>query len=94
MKIKELKKLHDDAEKFLLAYAAGEYGKCGDDIDITPEVVATCMEKASADDLDEILSYNTPNIIAELMKDKDTDLAGASDLEDYIRYILNKDENL
>jgi hypothetical protein len=88
MNIKKIAKLHEDTEVFLMDYANGKYGKCGDDIKITKAVVKKFLNKASQFDLEEALSYTRKDIIKDMLASMD----GASDLEDWIKHVINKDE--
>jgi len=93
MKIDKLNKLYNETKTFLLDYANNKYGKCNDLIIVTPTIVQEFLDNASEFDLEEILSYTTPEIIAAMLAEKGTETEGASDLEDYINYVINKDED-
>ena len=89
MKIKKLAKLHKDTEAFLLDYASGKYGNAKT-FKITKKVVKDFMEKANEFDLEEALSYI--EFKNEMLADLGTDEEGASDLEDWIKHVINKEE--
>ncbi len=83
----KLMEISDKTETFLLEYANGMYGKVGERIDITKQVVKKFMEKSSKSDMEEVLSY--VQFKDEMLLDK----GGASDLEDWICHVLNREDN-
>jgi uncharacterized lipoprotein YajG len=93
MNIKKLAKLHEQTETFLMDYASGKYGKYEKNIKVTETVVKKFIQKASQFDLEEALSYTRPDIIKDMLDKKGTDTEGASDLEDWIKHVLNKEKN-
>jgi hypothetical protein len=85
--ISKLAEISDKTETFLLEYAKGIYGKFGERIDITKQVVKKFMEKSSKSDMEEVLIYL--DFKDEMIDDK----GGASDLEDWIYYVINKEDD-
>lgn len=88
MNIKKLAKLHEDTEAFLMDYANGKYGKYGKDIKVTKAVVKKFIDKASKFDLEEALSYTRKDIVEDML----SDMSGASDLEDWIKHVINREK--
>ncbi len=88
MDIKKLNKLHKETEEFLLDYADNKYGQAKV-LKITKSVVKKFMKLANAEELEEAHSYIS--FIPEMLADKETDEEGASDLEDWIRFVINKE---
>ena len=80
--INKLSEIRDKTETFLIEYAEGLYGKSGERIDITKQVVKKFMEKSSKSDMEEVMSYFQYK--DEMIQDK----KGASDLEDWIHYVI------
>ncbi len=68
-------------------YANGKYGKSGY-IEVTKSVVNKFLNKASKFDLEEALSYTREDIIKDMLYSMD----GASDLEDWIKYVIKKEK--
>src|SRR3989344_1188777 len=90
MNKKELTKLIEisiETEIFLTEYASGVYGKYGKRIDVTKKVVKKFMDKSSKSDMEEVLSYL--QFKDEMIADK----KGASDLEDWIYNIIDKEND-
>jgi hypothetical protein len=80
--------LHKDCEAFLLDYANGKYGFVDKKI-INKKSVETFMITAKPEDMVEVLSYTDEGIIKAMLEDKD----GASDLEDWFEFVMNRDIN-
>ena len=90
-KLKELLKLSEETEKFLLYYASGKYGKVKERIDVTEKVVKKFMKLSNEDEMKEVISYT--EFIDEMLSEKDNgDGGGDLDLEEYIEYIINKEK--
>lgn len=85
--LNSLMEISSQTESFLLEYANGKYGKVGKTIDITEKVVETFMELSSKEEMFEVLSYL--EFKDEMLEDK----GGAGDLEDFVKYVLDKNEN-
>jgi hypothetical protein len=90
MNIKKLLKLHTDTEAFLKEYATGKYGNAKT-YKITDKVIQKFLKKANESNLEEILSYK--HFIPDMLKVLGTKNEGASDLEDYVKYVVNKDKD-
>ena len=75
--------LSKTTENFLLEYASGKFGKCGEVINITKKVVEEFMEKSTKEDMEEIISY------IQFSEEMIQDNRGSLDLEDYIDYVIN-----
>lgn len=81
--LSKLMEISDQTEAFLTEYSNGIYGKVGDCIDVNEKVVNEFMEKCSKSDMEEVLSYL--QFKNEMISDKGV----ASDLEDWIDYVIN-----
>jgi hypothetical protein len=86
--IAKLMEISNQTETFLMEYANGVYGKQGDCIDVTKDVVKKFMKKSSKEDMEEVLTYLEYK--EEMIERKHLDGGGASDLEDWIDYVINE----
>ena len=86
-KLNELIELNNKTETFLNEYADGKYGKVCETIDITREVVEKFMDVSSKSDMEEVCMW------LEFKDEMISDQNGASDLEDFIRLVLNRESN-
>lgn len=87
--LKRLKEVSEKTEQFLTEYANDVYGRCPYyNQGITYDMVKEFMLKSNLEDMLEALSYTK---YKQEMIDEQT---GAGDLEDWIKYVINRlDEN-
>ncbi|MEK6829501.1 MAG: hypothetical protein AABY15_05190 [Nanoarchaeota archaeon] len=88
--IEFLLKLSEKTEVFLMDYASGYYGKCEDRIKITKKVVKDFMKKSNKEDMEEALSYL--EFADEMKEEIEINGGGASDLEDWIYHVINREK--
>jgi hypothetical protein len=90
---KKLLKLSEDTEKFLLEYASGKYGKVEERLKVNKTTIKKFLKRATESDLKEALSYAAPSIKKEMLKELNGgDGGGASDLEDWLYHVINRED--
>lgn len=93
MDTKKINADHKRAEKFLLEYAKGTYGRCDKHNKITKAKVKKFLKLATMDDIKEALWFDNKGMHSELIADIGTDNEGAIELEDLIHNVIKPDDD-